>query len=584
MLKKIVIFLVLLIVFFVSSRTFFNSTFFYTHDFTHGARVIEMYRALKDGHVPVRWTSNFGYGYGMPLFEFYAPLPYYFGALLLFLGFSLVWSVKLLFLITNLVTIVGGYKLGKSLFGRLGGLLLATSLTLAPYRAVNMFVRGAISELWAMMVLPFILYGIVRVVEQKKNGVVTLLVSLVVLLLSHNLTTMMFLPLSIVFGASYLLLIKRKTKKKNYFKNTLLTLATTYGLSLALTAFYWLPALLEKDFTKVSETVLSSYFNYQLHFVYFFQLFKLNWQYGGSSWGSADNMSFYLGTGQLFVLLMLFIFLLSFVLRKKRVRKIKILRNKHIIILVTSLFLMFVSLFMLSFRSRFVWQVLQFLSFIQFPWRWLSLVALFLSISISFLSVIKSYVKEKIVIYLSYLVIGMTILLTIVSSWSIFKPESYLKNSNDIYYSSQAKIRSEMSGILPDYIPINMQEVKAEFVVGTNDVLRCEVDNSCSFEFEKLVNRTQEKLVKVKLTEPTVVEFATAYFPGWLFEVNGEKTNSLMSEFGLNSVSLDKGEYLVSLQFANTLVRNLADLISILALIFLISWYGWYYIQRRKVK
>ena len=47
---------------------------FYTHDFLHGARIAEMTRGIKEGVWPVIWSENFAWGYGMPLFEFYAPL------------------------------------------------------------------------------------------------------------------------------------------------------------------------------------------------------------------------------------------------------------------------------------------------------------------------------------------------------------------------------------------------------------------------------------------------------------------------------------------------------------------------------
>ena len=43
----------------------FRAEFFHMHDFTHVARLAEMHRALSEGHFPVRWSRNFGWGYGM---------------------------------------------------------------------------------------------------------------------------------------------------------------------------------------------------------------------------------------------------------------------------------------------------------------------------------------------------------------------------------------------------------------------------------------------------------------------------------------------------------------------------------------
>ena len=84
-------------VFLASSWALFQPELFYVHDFLHAARIAEMARGLSDLHIPVRWSQNFGYGYGMPLFQFYAPLPYFFGALLYLGGFSIIIAVKALF-------------------------------------------------------------------------------------------------------------------------------------------------------------------------------------------------------------------------------------------------------------------------------------------------------------------------------------------------------------------------------------------------------------------------------------------------------------------------------------------------------
>lgn len=56
------------------------------HDLNHQARIYEMAAGLREGDFPVIWSQNFAFGYGMPLFEFYAPLPYYFGAACYLLG------------------------------------------------------------------------------------------------------------------------------------------------------------------------------------------------------------------------------------------------------------------------------------------------------------------------------------------------------------------------------------------------------------------------------------------------------------------------------------------------------------------
>jgi len=594
MLKKLIIFVVLMMVFFASSWSFFRSDFFLVHDFTHGARIVEMHKALVDGHFPVRWSSDLGYGYGMPLFEFYAPLPYYVGAFFYEIGFSLIDSIKLLFLISTLVVLIGSYKLGKSLFGSLGGLLVASAVTLAPYRAVNLFVRGAISELWGIMALPFILYGIIKVVGDdgkavfgKKQSWLILLISLLVLLLSHNLTSLIFLPLSILFGGIYLILETQKQKtenKKQFFIKNFLILFGVYLLAVLMSSFYLLPAIMEKGFTRLEQAIVGNYFDYNLHFLYIKQFFEVNWKYGGSSWGPYDDVSFYLGTGQLLA------FGISALLFAKRISKNISLKIGQIItangLYLTTLFLLAFSALMTLNRSKLIWDSISIFSFIQFPWRWLSAVIVFLSIAIGF---IVKFIKGK---FHQYLFSGVLILIIIFSNYKFFQPEKFLEDTSDYYYSDIAKIRNKMSETLPDYIPAQVKTVEIIPVAQEDAVLGCEVareysginiqilgdrNNYCEFEFTKITNKTHKKLVEVELPQKTMLEFAVLDFPGWTAEVDGVVVGKGVSNSGTILVPVEPGKHQVGLEFKDTKVRSISDRISVFGLVIFLSILFWYH-------
>lgn len=122
-----------------------STKFFRVHDFVHATRIAELVTAAKDGHFPVRWSRNLNYGYGMPLFEFYAPLPYYVGGFLYWLGIDVVVAIKVLYVLTAVVGWTGMYLAVSKMSGRVSGVVAATLYTMAPYRAVNLFVRGALA-------------------------------------------------------------------------------------------------------------------------------------------------------------------------------------------------------------------------------------------------------------------------------------------------------------------------------------------------------------------------------------------------------------------------------------------------------
>lgn len=560
MIKKSITFLLLSIIFIASSYSLFNGKMFRVHDYIHAARIVEMSDALSSGHFPVRWTRDFGYGFGMPLFEFYAPLPFYFGSFLYFLGLNINWSVKSLFLASNVFSLSGSYLLGKKLFGRKGGIITSAAFTLAPYRAVNLFVRGAISEAWGMMALPWILYYLVRLVKEKdnKNNFIGLIISLFVLALSHNLTTLMFFPLSFIFATAYLVYDQGFKKAVKKFAKII----SAYLLSVGLASFYMIPALVEKSQTQI-DSILSGYFHYSHHFLYIRQFFKENWLYGGSQWGPNDDMSFFLGYGQLLLFLLLGLFMIKDIIFTVKINSIKstLLKiiNKYYLILVTGL-LLTLSLFMSLLKSKWLWDNLPLLSYIQFPWRWLAPAIIFLAIMAGFTA---SKLNNSKLIFL-------VIFIGLIFNAKYFQPNTYLENSKDFYYTDKVKIQRQMSDILPDYIPLQMEteEIRAISQQLEEDDLLLNPD----LDYQILVNRTGQTLVGVDLAQDTILSFKTADYPGWRAEIDGEKVDYSQGELGNIEVEVSKGQHKVGLLLEKSNVRRIADLISLVSLGILIGF------------
>lgn len=551
LMKKLVVIILLAFVIGFSSWSLTHPQFFRAHDYIHAARVIEMYRALEDGQFLVRWSENFGYGYGMPLFEFYAPLPYYVGAALHWLRLEVLTVVKLLFLFSAIFTTWGAYKLGRRFFGRSGAVLTAAAITLAPYRAVNLFVRGALSEAWGIMAMPWVLLGILQVVKQEKNGWKTLTISLVVLMLSHNIMTMLFVPLCLLFAVLFLGYRKWIVhKNKNSELRTLLRVSGCLLLATGLSSFYLFPALLEKDLTKVG-SIFSGYFHYSHHFLYIRQFFTLNWGYEGSAWGPDDGISFFLGWGQLVGLGATGLLLLNRAFRGKKWHKI-FNDNKMVL---SALFgvLLGLSLFMSILKSKSIWDTLPGLSYAQFPWRFLGVGIIFLGLLVGMSA---SLIKQKGLRHLWTLLL----LVALMFNASFFKPKEFLDDANQFYYTDEKLIQREMSGILPDYIPLQM----AEELTPPTSLAWCEQD--CAKELEVLVDRSHENLIKTNFTTDRVVEFAVADFAGWEVEVDGQLTEKQVGSVGNIAVEVTAGEHLVGTRFTSSNIRLWSDLVSIFSL------------------
>lgn len=92
------------------------------HDDTQPSRIFEMAKSLSIGQIPVRFVSDLGYGYGYPIFNFYAPLAYYIGALFLLLGATAITAAKIIIIIPILLSGVFMYILGKEFLVNMEGL------------------------------------------------------------------------------------------------------------------------------------------------------------------------------------------------------------------------------------------------------------------------------------------------------------------------------------------------------------------------------------------------------------------------------------------------------------------------------
>lgn len=567
--KKIITALLLLLITLVSIWPLFQPAMFRTHDYIHGARIAELVLAAKDGHLPVRWTKNFGFGYGMPLFEFYAPLPYYLGGVAYWLSTDLVFASKLLWIIPSILSCLGAYFLAKRLWGRSAGIVAAASFTLAPYRAVDLFVRGALGEVWGIMAFPWIFLAMLMIFQKAKHGWQLLFFSLLALFLSHNLMTLLFVPF---IGIWLLVLIwQHRTELKIKKRKDLITHPVTQFLTAGMLAagastFYVLPALTENSFTQMKMRILDGYFHYSLHFLYIRQFFQENWKYEGSVWGPDDGISFFLGFPQLALMVLggiVAIVILGNVLRKKFQHKKITFKNLNFIgwsmLLGSSVAL---SLFFSLYRSKAIWDLLPALQVAQFPWRFLSLAIFFVAL---YCGAVIAALPVKIVRWSLVIVI-------VISTWwfgsKYFQPNIWLNTPEEMYYADERRIITQMSGILPDYIPAQMPKDPVPRGEERYELVTGEMKDD-----QVLVDRTHEFALQAEWPVASTVELQIADYPGWQLYAGLDQLPHRTSETGLIEVDLPAGKYQLSAKLENTPIRRVADGVSVM------SWLLWAFVS-----
>lgn len=309
-----------------------------THDGQdHVARIANFYQSLYEGNIVPRWAENLNWGYGHPILMFLYPLPSYVASLFHAFGFSFVDSTKLVFAVSYVTSIVCMYLWARR-WGQWSGMVAAILYGFAPYRFVDMYVRGAIGEHVAFIFPPLILLGLDR------GSLFVTSLSMVGLILSHNAVSLMFLPV-VVFYVVY------KRKGLGFLV-----------LGFLLSAFFWFPAFFEGKYT-LRDIVTRGEFGER--FVPWTWFFYSPWNYGGGSQFTKE-----LGIAQWLAILLGVV-----------------IRNKFV-------FSVFFVLFLMTGGSTFIWDNISILQKFQFPWRFLTLIT-FLSATIGAV-VIRKFRYKKI--------------------------------------------------------------------------------------------------------------------------------------------------------------------------------------------
>jgi len=518
----------------------FHPGFFPMHDDTQVVRVQQMAQALRDGQLPVRWVGDLGYGYNYPIFNFYAPLAYYVGAIFNLIGFDALLATKLMFLSGILLSGIFMYFLAREFWGEMGGVISGLFYLYVPYHAVDIYVRGAVGELWAMAFLPLIFLSLYKLSQKKgSKWMVISALAYAAVILSHNLTAMMISPLILLI---VLLLMAFSQKRKQSVKRYVLFAAFALGLS----AFYWLPAMVEMKFTQVLGQIGGGA-DWRDHFVFLDQLWTSPWGFAGSAPGRLDGMSFMLGKIHLF--LAAFSLITAGWLWFKKEKKLALT-------ILAAFGLLVMAVFFTNQLSSSFWKIIPAMAFIQYPWRFLLLA----TFAVSFMSgtIVLWFRKNP---KLTYIGGSIIILVLLIFNLKYFQPQTYLEVSGEDYLQEE-KIKWETSKISDEYLPKDFPVPQSQNEVAWNKVAVVKGEA----EIKNLLVKSHLTRFEIEAGEGTEILVNTAFFPGWQVWLDGEETSFTLAR-GKIKLTPPPGEHQILVRLANTPIRAIADLISFISAI-----------------
>jgi len=494
----------------------------------HLARIASYYKEIVNGQFPVRWASDLNYGYGTPIFNFFHPLPYYITTIFVFLGFSLTATLKISFLLSFIFSGIFMFWAARALFhDEKTAFWVTVFYQFAPFRLVDIFVRGSLGGIYSYTLLPLILYALILYKQKEQfRYFLIAVVSSALLSMSHNIVGFVFFGIS-----AFMAIFIGKTFRK------ILPLWASLACGVLLASTFVIPAILEHNYTYGYLFTKDLFYN---HFPKLYMLFIPNFT-------NAPSL---------------------------RVAEVSVqIGFFHVAALVTSLYLLtqnkirsdikpvFLSLLTMSVVAilfmhpitLFLWEHISVLRQFQYPWRLMSVITFTSALlSASILSLIPNFRKAYF-----YIPILCCVVLSTVCYWN--PPEGYDRIDESYYwnYPLTTNYYGEVDTIWSEGPAKEYPKNRVDVAAGT-----------------ALVNGFVQKGITFTYTvsaeTPATIVQRTQYFPGWNVLVDNQKVPIEFQDQnyrGLITYHVPIGTHKVTVQFFQSKLQRMSNYLSVITCI-----------------
>lgn len=517
----------------VACAGWLNPLFPKTHEyFAPVYTLMDFDTAFRDGNLLVNWLPNFAGG-GQAVFDFYSPLAYYVSEFFYLIGFSYTNAIKCTIICSYFISGIFMFILVNKLTNnRDAAFISAAAYIFFPYHLVDSHLRGDLVETFSFIFLPIIFYYLHEAISRDDfiSSSIYAGISYALLILSHILV-------GYIFSIFVLIYLIQGTIARVCSPKKLLVISTIFGCSaLVISSFYWLPALVERDY--INFTVITSEpFHLGNNYVYISQLIIPSvWEWGASGPGIYNFMPLSLG---LFTLL-IFISMLYLAATDKFLDK-----NMYF----------FVICFLLSsfFTTNYGLPILKFIPLmenIQFPWRFLIVAAFASSVFVGYIAeyLLKNIGGKFVLIILLFMIISSSYnMISIPGGYMDREPS--MDDVNTFYRDEYLPVYTGIvySALSRDYPNIiyagnySMREKKStywRFNTYSDEALKCEAK--------------------------------IFYSPRWKCFVDGIESKLDVSEMGTICLNVPSGQHVIEFRYCDTNIRVATKVITIIGLISLI--------------
>lgn len=517
----------------------------------HLHRVRSLAEALQAGVLYPRWFPDFAFGYGYPVFNYYAPAFYYGPAVLTLIGFDVITATRLALALWYGASALAMIALLR-VWTRPATAIVGALLFLAfPYRLYDLFVRGALPEFVAFTWLPLIAFFTYRLAGARDKGQVRAhtwlplaTLSWTGLILTHNLTALMAILAAGILALLLVFLPLPLSQTPNLQSpiSRMPPIAIPLLAGIALSAFQLAPAVLEVDWVMLGAAPDGD--GFLRHFADWSTLVVAAWFY---PYPDAATPTVALPGYLLAVLTMALLALLFWRTMPLRTPLLLAWIMSVLFVLLTTVL------------TAPLWSLTaSVLGKLQFPWRWQTLLAVVFAVVAATLleSVWRALERKQRQLWAAmaaallaayaivYAVAGLT------PTPAPFTAQELTVEQMWAFDAGHGQVGASWTAeFLPRWVSEERWAIGREPAT-TDDSM---VFSSVQFAAMPIEQGYLDGVWRVSADAPLTLRFHRFYFPAWRVTVDGRPADAYADgALGLLAVDLDVGEHLVEVQFAPT--------------------------------
>ena len=516
------------------------------HDFGfHAASWLDVAGQWKEGIFFPRWTEWANYGFGEPRFIFYPPLSWMLGAAL---SFVFPWNAVPGIFIVIAQTMAGlcSFALARRFLPVSAALFGAACYAANPYALLIVYMRSDFAELLACALMPVVVLTALQLCGLAKNRRGSLARALAFFAVAFAAEWISNAPAGVMASYSVAIIFAWAAVEEKSLQ-PLWRGAGGLALGFGLTSFYLLPAAYEQRWVNIAQA-LSSGLQPSDNFLY-------------TMVNDPEHNVFNWIASSVAILLTVMTGITGIAAHRRTAQEEESGETRK---LWRVLLLLSAAATILMIRpSAVFWEHLPKLRFVQFPWRWMAILA-----------VPYAYFLAAVLARRRMGWIWGAAVIVVLGGTASFLVRSTWWDSEDIPVLQEAIANDQGFEGTDEYDPAGDDHYNLPEKAPRVQILPADDSEASAPKADVRIARwtAEEKDLRVASREPLRVGLRLLNYPAWRVEVNGKAVTPQHAETNAQMIlSLSPGTQRITARFMHTADRKLGIAISVTALLALLA-------------